>query len=87
MVIGPNAWVGGKYRCVVYVDLQAVAVLEFYSFGSPFLRGFGQALEKGMAYMALSSLWELRPLIVWSIVEHPPDSEVTYELAFQKWNP
>ena len=52
--IEPNAWVGGKGSCAVCVDLQAVGALEFFGelyslakgFG-PFLRGFGQALEKG----------------------------------------
>ena len=52
--IEPNAWAGGKGSCVVCVDLQAVGALEFFGelyslakgFG-PFLRGFGQALEKG----------------------------------------
>ena len=50
--IEPNACVGGSAVCV---DLQAVRTLEFFGelyslakgFG-PFLRGFGQALEKGM---------------------------------------
>ena len=52
--IEPNAWAGGKGSCAVCVDLQAVEALEFFGelyslakgFG-PFLRGFGQALEKG----------------------------------------
>ena len=52
--IEPNAWAGGKGSCVVCVDLKDVGALEFFSelyslakgFG-PFLRGFGQALEKG----------------------------------------
>ena len=45
---------GWQGSCVVCVDLQAVGALEFFGelyslaigFG-PFLRGFGQALEKG----------------------------------------
>ena len=52
--IEPNAWAGGKGSCAVCVDLQVVGTLEFFGelyslakgFG-PFLRGFGQALEKG----------------------------------------
>ena len=52
--IEPNAWAGGKGSCAVCIDLQAVGALEFFGelyslakgFG-PFLRGFGQALEKG----------------------------------------
>ena len=52
--IQPNAWAGGKGSSAVCVDLQAVGTLEFFGelyslakgFG-PFLRGFGQALEKG----------------------------------------
>ena len=49
--IEPNVWAGGKGSCAVCVDLQAVGTLEFFGelckgFG-PFLRGFGQALEKG----------------------------------------
>ena len=55
--IEPNAWVGGRGSCAVCVDLQAVGTLEFFGelyslakgFG-PFLRGFGQALEKGKVY-------------------------------------
>ena len=47
----PNAWAG---NCAVCVALQAVGALEFFGelyslakgFG-PFLKGFGQALEKG----------------------------------------
>ena len=50
--IEPNAT--GKGSCVVCVDLQAVGTLELFGelsslakgFG-PFLRGVGQALEKG----------------------------------------
>ena len=52
--IEPNTWAGGKCSCAVCVDFQAVGALEFFGelyslakgFGS-FLRGFGQALEKG----------------------------------------
>ena len=52
--IEPNVWAGGNGSCSVCVDLQAVGALEFFGelyslakgFG-PFLRGFGQALEKG----------------------------------------
>ena len=47
--IEPNAWAGGKGSCAVCVDLQAVGALGFFGelgFG-PFLRGLGQALEKG----------------------------------------
>ena len=55
--IEPNAWAGGKGSCAVCIDLQAVGALEFFGelyslakvakgFG-PFLRGVGQALEKG----------------------------------------
>ena len=52
--IEPNAWAGSKGSCAVCVDFQAVGALEFFDelyslakgFG-PFLRLFGQALEKG----------------------------------------
>ena len=49
--IEPNAWAYGKGSCAVCVDLQAVGALKFfgelYRGLGPFLRGFGQALEKG----------------------------------------
>ena len=52
--IEPNAWAGSKGSCAVCIDLQAVGALVFFGelyslakgFG-PFLRGFGQVLEKG----------------------------------------
>ena len=75
--IEPNAWAGGKGSCAVCVDLQAVGALEFFGelynlakgFG-PFLRGFGQALEKGrVLFLVIASispsvqaLWELHAL-------------------------
>ena len=60
-----NAWAGGKGSCAVCVDLQAVGALEFFGefyslakgFG-PFLRGFGQALEKGrVLFLAFRRLY------------------------------
>ena len=52
--IEPNASAGGKGSRAVCVDLQAVGALEFfgelYSLAKglgPFLRGFGQVIEKG----------------------------------------
>ena len=63
--IEPNALAGGKGSCAVCVDLQAVGTLqffgEFYSLAkgfSPFLRGFGQALEKGrILFLAFRRLY------------------------------
>ena len=54
LVVTKNRTKCGKGSCAVCIDLQAVGALEFfgelYSLASgfgPFLRGFGQALEKG----------------------------------------
>ena len=77
-------WEGSKGSCAVCVDLQAVETLEFFGelyslakgFG-PFLRGFGQALEKGrvlflvttstspslQAYAELHALFSYTPLV------------------------
>ena len=64
--IEPNVWAGGKGSCAVCVDLQAVGTLEFFGelyslakgrFG-PFLRGFGQTLEKGrVLFLVTTSTW------------------------------
>ena len=58
---------GWQGSCAVCVDLQAVGALEFFGelyrlgkgFG-PFLRGFGQALEKGrVLFSAFRPLYRL----------------------------
>ena len=51
---------GWQGSCAVCVDLQAVGALEFFGdlakgFG-PFLRGFGQALEKGRVLFLTASI-------------------------------
>ena len=42
--IEPNAWNGGKGRCVVCVDLQAVGALEFFGELYSLAKGFGPFL-------------------------------------------
>ena len=58
--IEPNAWAGGKGSCAVCVDLQALDFFgELYSLAKgygPFLRGFGQALEKGRVLFLVTSI-------------------------------
>ena len=53
---------GCKGSCAVCIDFQAVRVLKFFgklyslAKGSgPFLRGFGQALEKGMVLFLVNT--------------------------------